>query len=250
MNIPLERYIPTPEDKARIKLSKDMLKVSGDGVFFTLQGEGVNIGLPAVFLRLQLCNLACNWCDTKYTWDSTSREFWTENQDWSVDQTTAQITQFNSNRLVVTGGEPLIQQVGIEQVVRNLPDWNTEIETNGTLAPNDYLAENVAFNVSPKLAHSGNNQVRRYKPEVLKAFNQLDKSSFKFVVKDKEDFDEIDRIVDDCDLNPQKMIVMPEGRSQAEVANNGLKVVESVKSRGWRLLPRMHVMLWGDQRGI
>ncbi len=57
-----------------------MLKVSvqPDGnpeIFYSIQGEGVNIGVPTVFLRLALCNLKCDWCDTKYTWDWDHYEY-------------------------------------------------------------------------------------------------------------------------------------------------------------------------------
>jgi organic radical activating enzyme len=245
-----ERYKPTLTDKAKLKIQPETLKVSGDGVFHTIQGEGVSIGRSAVFLRLHFCNLACDWCDTKYTWDTSKKEFWQESQDWSIDQTVAKITQFQANRLVVTGGEPLIQQKGLEQVVKRLDGWNTELETNGTLAPDEFLAENVQFNVSPKLAHSANSKIRRFRPEVLKTFNALDKTTFKFVAKGPSDFEEIDQIVDECNLDPEKMIIMPEGTTPDALREHGLAIIDSVKARNWRMLPRFHVMLWGNQRGI
>lgn len=49
-------------------------RVSGDGVFYTLQGEGASMGRPATFLRLHHCNLDCSWCDAWYTWDQRSKE--------------------------------------------------------------------------------------------------------------------------------------------------------------------------------
>src|SRR3989344_1911478 len=84
-------YRPTPEDKARIKILSDMFKVSGDGVFATLQGEGLTTkeggtaGLPVVFLRLHFCNLTCGFptgwqCDTRYTWNPRMEEFWKQPQ--------------------------------------------------------------------------------------------------------------------------------------------------------------------------
>lgn len=245
-----EKYHPTLAEKTGIKLHPNSIKVSGDGVFHTIQGEGASIGQSAVFLRLHFCNLACDWCDTKYTWDTSKKEFWQESQDWTAEKAVEKIAKFPTRRLVVTGGEPLIQQHGIEQVVRKLTGWSTEIETNGTLTANQYLAENVQFNVSPKLSHSANSPIRRYKPNVLRAFNELNKTTFKFVTKDEADFKEIDKLVEECSLDPQKIIIMPEGTTPNVLREHGLAIIESVKKRGWRMLPRLHVILWGNQRGI
>src|SRR3989344_6051962 len=98
-----EPYKPTPEEVASLKVKPGQFKVSGDQVFFTFQGEGQSIGKPAVFLRLHLCNLHCGWCDTKYTWDKKSPEFWQEGEDWTLEQAVQNVSQFPANRLVITG---------------------------------------------------------------------------------------------------------------------------------------------------
>ncbi len=244
-----EKYRPTTEERNQLRMSPDLLKVSGDGVFFSVQGEGRSLGLPAVFLRLHVCNLRCSWCDTKYTWDNKLPEFWQESQDWSLDKATAEITRFPAKRLIVTGGEPLLQQKKVAKLIDGIPHWNVEIETAGTIAPVAELQERVQFNVSPKLEHSGNARTTRFKPQVLQVFNRLPETSFKFVVQGSDDFQEIDQIVEACGLDQSKIIIMPEGSSPERI-RHGLNVIEDVKSRGWRLMPRLHVALWGDERGI
>lgn len=245
-----EEYVPTPLEVQQLKIKPDMLKVSGDGVFFSIQGEGRSLGLPSVFLRLHFCNLRCSWCDTKYTWDKNSPEFWQEAQDWSIEKTIAEITRFPARRLIVTGGEPLLQQRKIANLVQQIPGWDVEIETAGTIAPLPELQERVQFNVSPKLANSGNLKAARYKPQVLLTLNTLPLTTFKFVVHSPTDFEEIDVIVEDAGLDQSKIIIMPEGSTHEEVREHGLMVVEDVKQRGWRLMPRFHVELWGAKRGI
>lgn len=245
-----EVYIPTPQEAQRIKMQPDMLKVSGDGVFFSIQGEGRSLGMSSVFLRLHFCNLRCGWCDTKYTWDKNSPEFWQEGQDWSIDRAKAEITRFPVRRLIVTGGEPLLQQRKIADLLQQIPDWAVEIETAGTITPLPQLQERVQFNVSPKLANSGNLKAARYKPQVLRTLNALPLTTFKFVVQSPTDFEEIDGIVEDAGLDQSKIIIMPEGATHEEVRKHGLMVVEEVKLRGWRLMPRFHVELWGAERGI
>lgn len=245
-----EIYIPTSYEVQKIKMQPDMLKISGDGVFFSIQGEGKSLGLPSVFLRLHFCNLRCTWCDTKYTWDKKSPEFWQESQDWSLEKAISKITRFPVKRLVVTGGEPLLQQRKVINLLQQLPDWDIEIETAGTISPLADLQERIQFNVSPKLANSGNSKAARFKPDVLRIFNRLPLTSFKFVVQGLEDFAEIDQIAQECDLDHSKIIIMPEGSTKEEIRKHGLLAVGEVKARGWRLMPRLHITLWGAERRI
>lgn len=245
-----EIYKPTPDERLRLKMKPEQFKVSGDQVFFTLQGEGETIGTPAVFLRLHFCNLHCGWCDTKYTWDKNSREFWQEGEDWDFQHTLEEVSSHTAKRLVITGGEPMLQQGRIAEFMELIPDWEIEIETNGTIAPLPLLSQRCQFNVSPKLENSGNTLKLRYKPEVLKVFNELPKTTFKFVVQSERDLDEIDQIVDEYELDSSKIIIMPEGTTQEEIRNHALSVSEQIKQRGWRLLPRLQVMLWGAKRKL
>jgi len=241
-------YRPREDERLKLKMKPEQFKVSGDQIFFSLQGEGESIGMPAVFLRLHLCNLHCNWCDTKYTWDKSSSEFWQESEDWNFDKTLKEISKYPVSRLVITGGEPMLQQGRIARLVRLIPDWKVEIETNGTIAPLSLLAQKCQFNVSPKLENSGNSLQLRYKPEVLKTFNTLPETTFKFVIQTERDLEEIDKIVKDCGLDSAKIIIMPEGKTRDEIRNHAIAVIEQVRQRGWRLLPRLQVMLWGAKR--
>lgn len=253
-------YKPTPEDRERIKSQPDKLKISGDGVFATLQGEGITAGLPCVFLRLHYCNLTCGvpkgwFCDTSYTWDTTKREFWQEPEDWSYEKAATKISDvWNSafpdqkeRRLVITGGEPLLQQRKIAKLLQELPEWQVEIETNGTIMPISEL-HICQFNCSPKLENSGNTLQKRYRPEVLKVINKLPKSQFKFVVTRPSDLDEIDKIIRECDLNAEKILVMPEGYTKEEVKSHLNLIRKAVEARGWRITLRNQLIWFGSKR--
>lgn len=255
-----EIYQPTSEDIARIKSKPDKLKISGDGVFATLQGEGVTSGEPSVFIRLQFCNLQCGknggWiCDTGYTWDTDRKDFWKEPVDWGFAETAKNIEDawqqkfgdLDKKRVVITGGEPMMQQKKIIELLKHLPDWAVEIETNGTIVPDQELA-NCQFNCSPKLENSGNSKIRRYKPEALKKINELPNSWFKFVVVTPEDFEEIDSIVLDCGLKPEKILIMPEGQTEDAVELHLEGIMEMVKDRGWKITYRNQLIWFGPKR--
>lgn len=248
----VERYTPTAEDRAGLRVNPEALKLSGDKTFYTIQGEGDSIGKPAVFMRLHLCNLQCGklggWkCDTPYTWDRDREDFWKEPEDWDFQRIVDNVSQFPAKRLVITGGEPLIQQKQIVKLREHIPDYAIEIETNGTIKPQEELSD-CQFNCSPKLANSGNLLAARYKPDVLRHINGLEKSYFKFVVEKPEDFAEIDQMVAECELDPAKIIIMPEGITQDAIHDHALAVMDAVKERGWRLIPRLQVMLYGNTR--
>lgn len=236
---------------------KNCLKVSGDGVFYTIQGEGISMGKPACFLRLHLCNLKCLWCDTRYAWDPKTKEFWAESRDWSIPETKKRIKSAwkcknpkIQKRLVITGGEPLLQKDMIDRLIDVLPDWFIEIETNGTVMPTEKMLKQCQLNCSPKLRNSGNPQAARIKSEVLQVLNQAN-AIFKFVVMVNSDLKEIERdFIMPFNLDINKIIVMPQGRSAEEIAKNGRCVVEKVKEKGYRLLGRLHCDLWGAKRKV
>lgn len=207
-------------------------------IFLSIQGEGVTMGYPAVFLRLAKCNLHCTWCDTKHTW----RE-WIELE---IDEVIEQINLYGVNRLIVTGGEPLLQRDELDLLLQAIPDWDIEIETNGTIMPTAYQLAMCYFNVSPKLDNAKNDRNTTKKDTVLQVLNS-DKvqASFKFVVNDVADLDEIEKFA----IDKNKIIIMPQGTSRAEIKITANKIIDEVIRRRYRFLSRLHVELWDNQRG-
>ena len=136
-------------------------------IFASLQGEGASMGRPVAFVRLSRCNLACVWCDTAYTWrftgdnrphrDNITFDRKANQVTLSAEDTAQRIAALGQKRLVITGGEPLLQAPALAEMLAHLPDIAVEIETNGTVAPPPRLDVRVdQYNVSPKLSHSGN----------------------------------------------------------------------------------------------
>ena len=198
------------------------------------------MGSPAVFLRLAGCNLHCSWCDTKYSW--------AQGIEVTEEELAAQIMSYNSPGLVITGGEPLLQAKAIVHLLSLLPEsLFVEVETNGTIAPLPELVQRVnQWNVSPKLAHSGNKQSAALCPAVLTTFAATQRAWFKFVVNGEEDWVAIEAL----HLPQERIILMPCASSTEQLQTARLAVVDICLTHRVRFSDRLHVTLWGDKKGV
>lgn len=213
----------------------------------TLQGEGPSAGQRAGFVRLGRCNLACQWCDTPYSWDWDRYDPAAELTAMAVAEVVALVEAMDVELVVVTGGEPMLQQRNLSPFMDQAQErgWRVEIETGGTVAP--ALTGVQQFNVSPKLANSGMARQRRYKPDVLRAFQATGRAVFKFVVADPTELTEVDSIVGECGLGD--VWIMPEGTDATTLLNRMRALAPHVTARRWNLTPRLQVLLWGSRRG-
>ena len=234
-----------------------MLKVSRQPsgepeIFHSIQGEGLSAGAPTVFLRLATCNLACTWCDTRYTWDWRRFDYADGVMEMALDEVESRVLAFERQRLVITGGEPLLQQTALAPLVASLAGqgFYCEVETNGTIAPSQEMIEGVSqWNVSPKLENSGNSARAREIPDALAAFGRLDNAYFKFVVSAGPDVDEAAEVVTRHGLASERVMLMPEGTTAEVITERGRWVAEACVERGYSFSPRLHILLWGDERG-
>ena len=229
-------------------------------IFASLQGEGPSIGRPCTFIRLSRCNLACVWCDTAYTWrfEGDSRPHRDgAHFDRAANQITlteedaaARILALGKNRLVITGGEPLLQAPALARMLALLPGVHVEVETNGTVAPPPALDALVhQYNVSPKLAHSGNAAELALIPERLAAFAIDPRACFKFVVASEADVAAVQVLCSAVAIAPDRTFLMPEGTDSATITARLKWLAPLAASNGMRLSDRLHIHLFGDTRG-
>jgi organic radical activating enzyme len=218
--------------------------------FISFQGEGPSTGQPAAFIRLSRCNLTCRFCDTPYTWDWSQFRPDTEAERRTTDELADWALTQRADLIVITGGEPLIQQAALVPLATRLAGSGrrVEIETNGTIPPSAELTGAATrFNVSPKLSGSGVPDDRRLVPAALAAFAATGKAIFKFVICHQRELDEVAALEAAHGLSP--VWVMPEGVSEHTVLEGMRAVAREALARGWCLSGRLHVLLWGDARG-
>lgn len=220
-------------------------------IFYSLQGEGQLVGVPSVFFRTSACNLRCAWCDTPYaSWRP-------ENQDISVSEAFEKISQFGVKHVVITGGEPFLQQSELTILCERLSakGHHITIETNATIfapVPADLIS------MSPKLANSTPlnhkqwqkiHDKERLKPDIIRLFLEKYVCQAKFVINEIQDIQEVQALAEQIPLPIETIILMPQGVEINEINERQLWLAEVCKQTGYRYSPRLHLNIWGDKRG-
>ena len=218
-------------------------------IFHSIQGEGMLVGTPSVFVRTSGCNLRCTWCDTPYTsWQP-------EGEERGIESIAEEVDGYGASHVVVTGGEPMIAP-GIDELTHRLKQHVT-IETAGTV---DAEVRCDLMSISPKLANStphkredgrwaAQHDRLRYQPEVLKRLIQLYPHQLKFVIADPNDLTEVHAIVETIGASKSRVVLMPEGIDAAVLLERSRWLVDVCKQEGFRFSPRLHIDLWGNRRG-
>jgi len=227
------------------------------------QGEGKSAGLDVMFIRLGGCNLACVWCDTPYTWNWIGTKFVhpekfdprKEVHGMSAEEVFAKLVELSptTKSVVISGGEPLLQQnalVSLVTILRQNGYW-VEVETNGTQVPKGgFIALVNQFNCSPKLANSGpdNPLAKREIPLALQTLAGLPITTFKFVITSDEDLREVTALTQKYSM--RNVFLMPEGRTKEEQLRNQDGVRKLCQDYGFNFSPRLHVLEFGNKRGV
>lgn len=236
--------------------------LSVDEIFYSIQGEGPAIGQPSVFLRLADCNLKCSWCDTDAKTDS--KKYVSVNKIEitfeEVNQAIIELDAHPNARLIITGGEPLVQQKQIMEYIYEYPDDFTyiDIETNGTIKPSDEFVSLINyFSVSTKLENSDNPLKMRERPNAYKYWVELinccedniAEPFFKFVVCSDKDLEEIQRLQKTYDIPSKSIYLMPEATTVQEMCDKGDWIAKICMEYGYNMTTRMQLLNWGDKRG-
>ena len=247
-----QRYLPNLVETVRDPQGR----LPVEEIFSSIQGEGRWAGYPAIFIRLAYCNLGCVWCDTRFTWDNDKIDHGTLLQIDEIVARVEAVTPCNSDRsnlhIVLTGGEPMLHHERLERLVSKLKNSGFdffEIETNGTIIPCPAMCECISWwNCSPKLSNNGLSVDENLNVEAISAILQTEKADFKFVIRKREDIDEL-LATYGPHISADRIMLMAEGSTLAAQAAALPVVIEACREFGFRFSPRLHIMAWGNQRG-
>jgi 7-carboxy-7-deazaguanine synthase len=222
-------------------------------IFYSLQGEGVLVGTPSVFVRLAGCPFRCRWCDTAYAWDFSAGD------DLDPVQIIERVSQWSCDFVVLTGGEPmagpdLSVRPGLADLIHRLKALGRHItvETAGVLFVPDLACD--LMSISPKLAnsdsHPGANQSDRLDLRTLRQLIRTYPYQLKFVVETSKDVEEARRVLRQLgELTPERVMLMPQAGTVEELLSRSPAIAEACKQTGLRFGQRLHLLLWGRQRG-
>lgn len=217
----------------------------------TWQGEGPHAGRRCHFLRLGLCNLSCEWCDTPYTWDATRFDLTETCPPTPATKVRDQLTEAGATLVVVSGGEPLMHARQLEHLTGSLPEVEWHVESNGTITPPDWWGDRFAHStVSPKVG-THDRYSKRIKLGPLAAWAGLaaqGKAAFKFVARDPAEVAEAAAVVASAGLDPATVWIMPEGTTALRVLQTHRTIAGTVADAGFNTTTRLHTLLWDDER--
>ena len=202
-------------------------------IFYSLQGEAKEVGIPTVFVRLTGCPLRCNYCDTAYAFKG--------NNPLSIESIMEQVAKYNTRYVCVTGGEPMAQSnclILLDTLIE--AGYKVSMETSGSIDISP-VNKKVSVVMDLKTPSSTEQSQNRYENiALLESKDQL-----KFVIASRSDFDWCCSILEDYDvLSDVLFSPVYESLKPVDLADWILE-----KQLNVRLQVQLHKLLWGDQKG-
>ncbi len=220
--------------------------------FYSLQGEGMLVGTPSVFIRLAGCPVHCGWCDTRYAWDFDAGE------DLEPGRIVEQANSGPCRFVVLTGGEPMMgpdltARAGLVDLTHRLKasGMHITIETAGILFVPDLACD--LMSISPKLPDGGARDPGAVGSdvEVIRQLIRAYPYQLKFVVESPGDIDGIQTMLKELGpLEAERVMLMPQAATAEELQARSAIVAELCKQTGLRFGQRLHIQLWGAGRGV
>lgn len=227
----------------------------------TIQGEGALIGQPTVFVRTGGCDYRCSWCDTLHAVDSRYRETWAP---MTASEIFAQVEALSGGRPIMvslSGGNPAIQPLGGLIALGKAKGYRFALETQGSIAQ-EWFADLDVLTLSPKPPSSGMTTDWAKFDACLKAAGHAPDTALKIVVFDEADYayaraaavryPQLPVYLQPGNPTPPDI----EGRGEpdfVELNARLLWLIERAAADKWyeaRVLPQLHVMIWGNKRGV
>lgn len=237
-------------------MSTDTLRLSEH--FLSIQGEGKTIGTPAIFWRFGGCPFTCKWCDTIEVWKKWTAYNYEELYDLFNNAGYFARMNHHTHHLVITGGDPLLQQFNIAAFLafcadrgEQVDNWYIECENQGFIPPAKEFSEYVSlWNISPKLSNSGIAEERRIISANIDFYVNRCQAIFKFPVANKEDILEVIAFQRRFSIQSGRIWLMPVCSTRTEHETAGRLVAEMAKQYGLKFSPRLQLVLWDRANGV
>jgi len=214
-------------DQARLKVTE---------IFYSLQGEARNVGLPTIFVRLTGCPLRCDYCDTAYAF--------TGGEWMDIDEIIDEIKQYKTLHITVTGGEPLAQKqcIGLLERLCDL-GYEVSLETSGAMLVDqvDARVTKILDVKAPASKEDSKNRTENF--ALLQADDQI-----KFVICDENDYAWSKQFIQQHQLEDKCEILFSPSHEQLDAATLAAWILRDQLKVRFQL--QLHKYLWGDKPGV
>ena len=228
----------------------------------TIQGEGALIGLPTVFVRTGGCDYRCSWCDSLHAVDTEYRDQWLA---MSTDKVWDKITNLSGGKpimVTLSGGNPAIQPFG--PLIKRGHDagYQFALETQGSVSK-PWFAELDMLVLSPKPPSSDMEvnwdmfdtclQMAGEKTKVVIKIVVFDMIDYVFAKEVAKRYAHLPIYLQPCNDTPPVADEDDAPINQSAVIDKMLWLIDKTVEDQWfnaRILPQLHVMLWGNKRGV
>ena len=202
-------------------------------IFYSLQGEAREVGIPTVFVRLTGCPLRCNYCDTAYAFKG--------NNPLSIKHILDEVAQYKTQYVCVTGGEPMAQSNCLKLLDALVnAGYNVSMETSGSI---DITPVNSKVSIVMDIKTPSSTEERQNRYENLPILKKKDQ--LKFVIASRSDFDWCAELLGHHEIQSEVLFSpVYESLKPVELADWILE-----KNLNVRLQVQLHKILWGDQKG-
>ena len=202
-------------------------------IFYSLQGEAREVGIPTVFVRLTGCPLRCNYCDTAYAFKG--------NNPLSIKHILDEVAQYKTQYVCVTGGEPMAQSNCLKLLDALVnAGYNVSMETSGSI---DITPVNSKVSIVMDIKTPSSTEEHQNRYENLSILEKKDQ--LKFVIASRSDFDWCADLLDHHEIQSEVLFSpVYESLKPVELADWILE-----KNLKVRLQVQLHKILWGDQKG-
>jgi 7-carboxy-7-deazaguanine synthase len=219
-------------------------------IFYSIQGEGFLAGIPSVFIRLAGCPLSCSYCDTVYARD------YNDGEELTAEQIIEKVKAYTARHVVVTGGEPLVEQdmserKGLRELLTLLKKEakHITIETSGLKFLPDLPCD--LMSISPKPPHSVAKPTPKESLNELRELIQNYDYQLKFVVANESDLSQAEQLLAGLgDYDRGKVMLMPLAAKREQYLKTAPMVAEMCKRTGLAFSPRLQILLWQGKKGL
>jgi 7-carboxy-7-deazaguanine synthase len=225
--------VTTQQLSNEVALPKRSIRITE--IFYSLQGESTNIGLPTVFVRLTGCPLRCQYCDTSYAFKGGKRQ--------SIDAIINQISEYQCPQVCVTGGEPLAQ-TDCHSLLTTLCDqgYRVSLETSGAL---DITNVDPRVMIVMDLKTPDSNERAK---NLLSNINHLKpRDQIKFVICSRQDYEWSKQMIHAHQLSERVELLLSPSWEQLEPSVLANWIIEDRLPVRFQI--QLHKILWHDARG-